>query len=89
MNAPVFHFHVIKSITELGAARGQDLIYRPTGDIARLKLLTLLPDQRDAYYERMVLRHWHRLRLTGQTPAATDRSAYEYLRSAVHLRDSA
>lgn len=86
---PAFVFRVMSPIPELGAKPGQDLIYRPLNEVSRIQLVTHLPDLGEGVYEDLILRHYHRLRLTGQCPPVSAISALEFLKKAAQLRDSA
>ncbi len=75
---PFFIFRVEKPINEIGADAGQDLIYRPETDLARVKLVTRLDRSWDGQIEGVLAEKLDHLRPIGQS-GPTERSALQYL----------
>jgi hypothetical protein len=85
----IFTFTLVRSISELGWARGQDVTFTPHGEYSNFQLVTHMPKREDGFYAEHMIKHWTRLRQIGQHPSASALSALDYLKMRVRTQRSA
>lgn len=80
----LFCYELLRSIGDLPAGTGTNLVYSPRDPISPIALVTHLPPMPEGHYERILIKHYDRLRLLCQS-GPSPLPAYEYLRKAARI----